>query len=377
MSTPDRAILVVVEPESGREFLYGVQEFAATAGWRSLVFVPWAMGAQGLFPGGKFDGAIIQICNPYMLTAARALGCPLVNISAVIGDLGIDSCWMDDLEVGRLAARHLLKLCARHFAFVGNDAYNSQRRQVGFSAELQANAFPLSPRRIFQLDDFLRGAEHGLIDELPYGLGIFCANDVIGIQIMRECHRRGRNVPADVAIIGCDNNPLYTHRNLPALSSVEIPARALARLAAGMLLQLLDGKTNVPKIQTVAPLSLVARGSTDVTMSSDPQITQALQILRSQGGLSLSVADLTGKLSMTRRTLERRFLAAMGQSPGDYIRYLRIERANELLADRTFSLEEIALEVGYKTQAHFSTAYLQASGLRPSSYRKAMEVSGL
>jgi LacI family transcriptional regulator len=373
MSTPDRAILVVAEPESGREFQYGVQEFAAAAGWRSLVVVPWALGEQGLFPEGKFDGAIIQIRNPSMLTAAQALGCPLVNTSSTIGDLGFDSCWVNNHEIGCLAARHLLEHGARHFAFVGADVFFSKERQAGFVAELEARGERLRPGRIFNIDDFLSRAESGLFEELPSALGIFCANDWVGARTMRECLQRGRNVPNDMAIIGCDNDPRYTHQNVPALSSVEIPSRPSGRLAAEMLLRLIEGKANTPRIQTCAPLSVVTRGSTDVMMVSDPQITQALQILRSHGGLLLGVTDLARKLSMTRRTLHRRFLAAMRKPPADYIRYLRIERAKELLAGRTFSLEEIAFEVGYKTQAHFSSAFLQASGLRPSAYRNSIQ----
>jgi AraC-like DNA-binding protein len=49
----------------------------------------------------------------------------------------------------------------------------------------------------------------------------------------------------------------------------------------------------------------------------------------------------------------------------------RIERAQELLATSRLPLAEIALEVGFKAQAHFSTVFSRVVGETPNAWRRS------
>jgi AraC-like DNA-binding protein len=51
------------------------------------------------------------------------------------------------------------------------------------------------------------------------------------------------------------------------------------------------------------------------------------------------------------------FRAATGLRPHDFVMRRRIERAEELLRDTALPLVEVALSVGFQTQAHFTTVF--------------------
>jgi AraC family transcriptional regulator len=63
------------------------------------------------------------------------------------------------------------------------------------------------------------------------------------------------------------------------------------------------------------------------------------------------------------------FRAATGLRPHEYLLQRRIERARELLLTSRLPLAEIAFEVGFKTQAHFTTVFARFVGETPNVWR--------
>ncbi len=66
------------------------------------------------------------------------------------------------------------------------------------------------------------------------------------------------------------------------------------------------------------------------------------------------------------------FRASTGSPPYRYVLGRRIERAKDLLADTSLSITDVALACGFSSSAHFATAFRQAQGATPSSYRRAL-----
>jgi AraC-like DNA-binding protein len=105
------------------------------------------------------------------------------------------------------------------------------------------------------------------------------------------------------------------------------------------------------------------------------------QALRQVSPTSSPLLRLTGRLAgQTRvdallaatgwsaRTLERRFLDALGVTPKQHLRYLRFEEALAAVR-RGERLAELALAAGYADQAHFSREFRRFVGLSPRAYR--------
>jgi AraC-like DNA-binding protein len=70
------------------------------------------------------------------------------------------------------------------------------------------------------------------------------------------------------------------------------------------------------------------------------------------------------------------FRAATGFRPHEYLLRRRIQRAEELLRLSTMTLVDIALTVGFQTQAHFTTVFKRFVGDTPYQWRNANAVSG-
>jgi hypothetical protein len=63
--------------------------------------------------------------------------------------------------------------------------------------------------------------------------------------------------------------------------------------------------------------------------------------------------------------------AATGYRPREYLLTRRVEHAKSLLTTTDKSLVEVALAVGFSTQAHFSTVFKRISGETPARWRSA------
>jgi transcriptional regulator GlxA family with amidase domain len=72
---------------------------------------------------------------------------------------------------------------------------------------------------------------------------------------------------------------------------------------------------------------------------------------------------------MSQRSLNRRFRAATGMAPLDYVHRLRIERAKRLLEASSLAVEEVTARVGYEDARSFSRLFRSLVGLSPREYR--------
>jgi CheY-like chemotaxis protein/AraC-like DNA-binding protein len=84
---------------------------------------------------------------------------------------------------------------------------------------------------------------------------------------------------------------------------------------------------------------------------------------------SFSVERLASEVAQSRGNLHRRLRDLVGESPSDLIRRMRLERAAQLLDSGAGSVAEVAYAVGFKSVAHFSNAFNEMHGVRPSAWR--------
>lgn len=82
----------------------------------------------------------------------------------------------------------------------------------------------------------------------------------------------------------------------------------------------------------------------------------------------LTVEALSEEMGCDRSHLLRRLRALTSETPSGLIRSLRLQRAAQLLEARAGAVNEIAYSVGFKSVAHFSNAFLERFGERPSAY---------
>jgi len=82
---------------------------------------------------------------------------------------------------------------------------------------------------------------------------------------------------------------------------------------------------------------------------------------------------LSGHIHRDYQTLSRLFSSVEGKSIERYFILQKIERAKELIVYGDQNLTEIAYELGYSSQQHFSRQFKKETGLTPSHFKEVKE----
>ncbi|MCR4994403.1 MAG: helix-turn-helix domain-containing protein [Bacteroidales bacterium] len=82
-----------------------------------------------------------------------------------------------------------------------------------------------------------------------------------------------------------------------------------------------------------------------------------------------TVDHLANDVGMSRANLYKKMQSALGITPNDFIRNVRLKRAAELLAKSDIPVNQLALMVGFQTPRYFSKCFRKMFGVTPSEYR--------
>jgi transcriptional regulator GlxA family with amidase domain len=83
----------------------------------------------------------------------------------------------------------------------------------------------------------------------------------------------------------------------------------------------------------------------------------------------MPLASLAAAAGLSRMHFAAQFRAATGQCPHEFVWRRRILHAQALLSDTETPIVEIALCVGFQSQAHFTTLFKRVTGLTPKRWR--------
>ncbi|MEO1459242.1 MAG: GlxA family transcriptional regulator [Pseudomonadota bacterium] len=109
------------------------------------------------------------------------------------------------------------------------------------------------------------------------------------------------------------------------------------------------------------------------TLPAPVQRAVTLMLANIETPLKMSaIATATG---LNLRRMERLFQSHLGDSPAQFYRSLRLERARELLMHTNLSALETAMLTGFSSSSHFALAYQKQHGIRPSETRRQAEAA--
>lgn len=204
---------------------------------------------------GKADANIVQ-----------SLGIPVAAIGR--HPAAVPSVRVDNVEIGRLATRHLMERGCRAIAFIAGPANSVTMRErvQGYRSAIGGRGQVLWG----DLTPDWGAAAAGQLD----ADGLVCGNDLVALGALHGLAARGLRVPGDVMVVGCDDIGIATH-TLPSLTSVAVPSLDLGRRGVALLLDLIQRRP-APKRGVVLPVDLRVRGSTESRASMEPHDGPAL-----------------------------------------------------------------------------------------------------
>lgn len=105
--------------------------------------------------------------------------------------------------------------------------------------------------------------------------------------------------------------------------------------------------------------------------SRNPVLLEIVGLMNAHLQDPLTLEALALRVGYSRRQVERLFATVIGQTPGQYYRNLRLDRARVLLSTTNLGLHEVAAAVGFNALGHFSKAFRQRFGHPPSAVHAA------
>lgn len=369
----------------GRCLCEGIAAYSRERGNLSLEFLDWDSLSE-CRALRRYDGFIARVWNETMADALRKSGRPVVDVYG--SDVRKDFVLVDQnaRQIGQLAARHFIEHRFTRFAFCG---YACQRysvlRREAFVRALQLNRFDCSVfedrtisadafgQRIIGKGEYDAGLDERALSRwlkgLPKPVAVFCAHDLVALNLLRLCTRKGIAVPREVAILGVDDDALLCDFANPTISSIDPNPHAIGYAAAETLAKWIDDPKRKPKDVRPAPAGLVERATTQVFPSTTPWLSDALVYIRQNVARNINATELFGYLKLSHTTVERTFKAELGCSVRQEIANVRIEEAKRLLEKSALPLSEVCSRSGFSSKAYFTAAFNAATGKTPLQWR--------
>jgi len=150
-------------------------------------------------------------------------------------------------EAGHIAARHLVHLGHKKFAYIGSSVLNNPRAQerlAGVQAELKTHGLALPKGAItnqpHQIDSGKIAIKHVLKNHNDT-TAIICASDYYTLGVIRAPHELKIKVPQDISVVSFNNND-FSSFTMPAITTVDLKYQEVGTEAAMMMLRLLGGE---------------------------------------------------------------------------------------------------------------------------------------
>nr|WP_314741660.1 AraC family transcriptional regulator [uncultured Haemophilus sp.] len=102
----------------------------------------------------------------------------------------------------------------------------------------------------------------------------------------------------------------------------------------------------------------------------DKRLNLVLNKMLNEPQFDWNIEQLAQIAAMSRANFCRVFQQKMKMPPKKFLTQIRLQQGAYLLKQTPKSVLEVALEIGYQSEAHFSKAFKSAYGITPSQYRK-------
>jgi LacI family transcriptional regulator len=222
---------------------------------------------------GLSGGLLVGPAPSEVVEALKSLRIPLVQVDCHTRGEGLDAVVSESFEGGREATAYLIARGHRRIAHITGplaDAprsrctiYDIELRAHGYRAALLDAGLPIDESLTEGSNLTPQGGYDACRRLLALGAGfsaLFCANDSAAIGAIRALREAGLEVPANVSVIGYDDDTDIVEHVTPALTTVHIDAETLGATAVKRLLARAADPMAAPTL-TVLAVTLVKRES--------------------------------------------------------------------------------------------------------------------
>ena len=372
----------------------GLHEAATIAGgWRYEIDGRKSMGEVpkiSLDHTWTGEGMITFRLEEQEAKAWKSSGVPVVNLSSEGPSPGIPRVIPNNIQAGKIAAKHLAENGLPNFSFLGRETtlhrdhlwasgmkrVYSEDRKKGFvdylhEAGHSPHSHNLSGHALWKKNSWkaVRAEIKTFLASLPLPCGIFAADDQLAIVVIQAARELDLDIPHQISVLGFGNDPELCFTASPPLSTVAYPGQSIGFNAAQTLKNLMAGK-HVPLVVQVPVTNVMERGSSAFFPTEDSDVSRLLNYIRKRApSHPLRVAELIEISPWGITTLKKKMRKVLGHGPKEEIKRVRVRRLKELLSNTDMSISEISQIMGFGSHQDMSRFLLRESGFSPTDFR--------
>ena len=183
--------------------------------------------------------------------------------SSVTADPSVE---VDNERASEAVIGHLAGLGHRRIGHISGplSTTTGAERAAGYRAAMKARGLPVDEALLAEADAYAERSGYAagarLLRARPSA--IFAANDLLVLGALRAAREAKLRVPEDLSLVGVNDIPLVDLID-PPLTTVRVPQREMGRIAADMLIALLESAP-ISRRHVLLDPTLVVRGSTAV-----------------------------------------------------------------------------------------------------------------
>jgi DNA-binding LacI/PurR family transcriptional regulator len=221
---------------------------------------------------GRVDGLVFARFarrNRALFNAAVRAALPVVFIAPDVGAPANFIARCDNVDAGRLVARHLAALGHRRISFAGGpqDSLDTRNRLKGFVETLGDKGIRVRARHVwfgpsYTAEAGIKYARRFLAErEADRPTAVVLGNDAMALGFMRVLLKAGIGVPHHVSVVGFDGIP-EGELCWPGLTTVAQPLRRMAIRACQALLECIPNRDRHRATAIEYGMELLVREST-------------------------------------------------------------------------------------------------------------------
>ena len=377
-------VSISLKRASGRDVLSGIfRRLESARGWNLRIFQeednPLTVDTFKSALADGIDGIIVtKALSSELMKAIDRCDLPTVGIgigkSLLPSHQRLALVANDSAGIGRLAAAHLTSRGGlSSFGFVGTPW--SEERENAFRREIEQLGFPFCPfaQRGAPGTDADRTALAGYLSRLPKPAGLLAAADWRAAQVMDVAAKLGIAIPADIAILGIDNDEFICPRTEPPLSSIHPGHLEMGERAMSELIRLGNSPkpTSSPRLTVVPTRRILIRESTGVRATGAALVSRAKRFIADNACRKISVQDVAQSLHVSYRLAELRFKEMEKITLREAIENIRLDKVRRMLVHTNLKIARIADECGFDDPNHLSHVFKKRTGQSLRDYRKS------
>jgi LacI family transcriptional regulator len=287
----------------------------------------------------------------------------------------------DSSAVGREAAHTLMRQgIYKSYAYAGyrTDSDWSRERGESFAEALAKEGHGCE---VFDVGRFGGKVEDKSalalwLKSLKKPCGLLAACDDRSFEILDVCTESKIKVPAEIGIIGVNNDPLLCENSEPRLSSIQPDFIGEGRLAAELLERIMSGYDLFSKerFRSVGIRTIVHRESTTSYSKAGLLVQKILAYINAEALTGIGVEDVAARFKVSRSLLELRFRELQGESVYEAILRVRFEELKRRLRQTNETISEITAACGWKNPVPPKSLFKKRFGISMRDYRKLKRV---